>query len=68
MEWSKVLSLCIGIASMVITQGLVVIYWLNGIARNPEAGKEMFTPAIIGLAFLEVASLSLIGCLLANMV
>lgn len=31
--------------------------WLEGIARNPEAAKEMFVPAILALAFSEAVAI-----------
>lgn len=36
---------------------------MDGIARNPQAGKDMFTPMMIGLALVE--SLVILGFALA---
>ena len=37
--------------------GLIGNAWLNGIARNPEAGGKMFVPAIMSLAFAEAVAI-----------
>ena len=31
--------------------------WLEGMARNPEAGGKMFVPAIMALAFAEAVAI-----------
>lgn len=34
-------------------QGRMMSQAMDGIARNPGAGKDMFVPMILGLAFME---------------
>ena len=37
--------------------GMIGKSWLEGLSRNPEADKKMFTPGIIALAFCEWVAL-----------
>ena len=48
-------SITIGIAALggALAQGKVGSSAMEGIARNPQASKEMFVPMIIGLALIE---------------
>lgn len=38
-------------------QGKLVASAMEGIARNPEAADKMFTPLILGLAFIEALTI-----------
>jgi F-type H+-transporting ATPase subunit c len=38
-------------------QGKMVAHAMEGIARNPQAAKDMFVPMILGLAFIEALSI-----------
>lgn len=38
-------------------QGRMVASAMEGIARNPQAAKDMFVPMILGLAFIEALSI-----------
>lgn len=38
-------------------QGKLVASAMEGIARNPQAAKDMFVPMILGLAFIEALSI-----------
>ena len=40
-----------------IAMAIIGYAWLNGISRNPQAGKEMFVPGIIALALCEFVAL-----------
>ncbi len=40
-----------------IAMSIIGFAWLNGIARNPQASKEMFVPGIIALALCEFIAL-----------
>ncbi|MCB0391729.1 MAG: ATP synthase F0 subunit C [Bdellovibrionales bacterium] len=48
-------ALAIGLAAFggALGQGKVGSSAMEGIARNPQAQKEMFVPMILGLAFVE---------------
>ncbi len=51
--------LALGIAGLGagIGIGLIGKWWLEGMARNPEAGGKMFVPAIMALAFAEAVAI-----------
>lgn len=53
----SILSMAIGGAGAAIGIAIIGSAWLSGIARNPEAGKTMFTPGIIALALAEFVAL-----------
>lgn len=55
----------VGLAALggTLAQGKIGASAMDGIARNPQAGKDMFTPMIIGLVFAE--SLVIFGWVLA---
>ena len=57
--------LAIGLAALgaALGQGRASAAALEGIARNPNASKEIFTPMIIGLALME--SIAIYGLLIA---
>jgi F-type H+-transporting ATPase subunit c len=38
-------------------QGKMVASAMEGIARNPQAAKDMFVPMILGLAFIEALTI-----------
>jgi len=38
-------------------QGRLVASAMDGIARNPQASKDMFVPMILGLAFIEALTI-----------
>ena len=38
-------------------QGRMVQGAMEGISRNPKAGKDMFVPMILGLAFIEALTI-----------
>ena len=48
-------AIAIGVAAFggAIAQGKIGAAAMDGIARNPQARKEMFVPMIIGLALVE---------------
>ena len=48
-------ALCMALAAVAgaTAQGRAVSSALEGIARNPQAQKQIFTPMIIGLALIE---------------
>ncbi|MGE0763219.1 MAG: ATP synthase F0 subunit C [Bdellovibrionales bacterium] len=45
----------LGLAALggTLGQGKIGAAAMDGIARNPQAGKDMFTPMMIGLALVE---------------
>ena len=47
--------LAVGLAALggTLGQGKLVSAAMEGIARNPQAAKAMFTPMMLGLAFVE---------------
>jgi F-type H+-transporting ATPase subunit c len=47
--------LILGMAALggTLAQGKIGSAAMDGIARNPQAGKDMFTPMMIGLALVE---------------
>lgn len=47
--------LAIGLAALggALGQGKIGASAMDGIARNPQAGKAMFVPMIVGLALIE---------------
>lgn len=47
--------LILGMAALggTLGQGKIGAAAMDGIARNPQAGKDMFTPMMIGLALVE---------------
>lgn len=47
--------LILGLAALggTLGQGKIGSAAMDGIARNPQAGKDMFTPMMIGLALVE---------------
>ncbi len=49
----------LGLAAMGcgLGQGKMVSSAMDGIARNPQAGKDLFVPMILGLAFIESLSI-----------
>ena len=51
--------LAVGLAAIgvAIGMGLAAGRALEGIARNPTASKEVFTPFVLALAFMEVPAL-----------
>ncbi|MCH8077263.1 MAG: ATP synthase F0 subunit C [SAR324 cluster bacterium] len=57
--------LAVGVAALGggIGQGIAVSSALEGIARNPSAAGQIFTPMIIGLALIE--SLVIYGLVIA---
>ncbi|MBX7230660.1 MAG: ATP synthase F0 subunit C [Bdellovibrionales bacterium] len=59
-------SLLLGLAALggTLAQGKIGSAAMDGIARNPQAGKEMFTPMIVALALIE--SLVILSWLMAN--
>ena len=59
--------LAIGVAALGggVGQGLAVAAALEGIARNPSASGQIFTPMILGLALIE--SLVIYGLVIAIM-
>lgn len=61
-------ALAIGIAALggTLGQGKLVAAALEGIARNPGAADKVFTPLILGLAFVE--SLVIFALLIAFMI
>lgn len=54
---SPVLSMAVGGFGAALAIATIGYSWLTGIARNPEAGKEMFTPGIIAIALAEFVGL-----------
>lgn len=52
-------SLGLGLAATggALGQGKMVAHAMEGIARNPQAAKDMFVPMILGLAFIEALSI-----------
>jgi F-type H+-transporting ATPase subunit c len=58
-------ALAIGLAALGggLGQGRAAAAALDGIARNPQASGKVFTPLIIGLAFIE--SLVIYGLIIA---
>lgn len=48
-------ALLLGVAALggALSQGKVGASAMEGIARNPQASKQMFTPMILGLVFIE---------------
>jgi len=56
----------LGLAALggTLGQGKVGAAAMDGIARNPQAGKDMFTPMIVALALIE--SLVILSWLMAN--
>ncbi len=59
MELGNLAALAIGLAAIGSSIALWLIgkAWLEGLARNPEASKEMFVPAILALAFSEAVAI-----------
>ncbi len=51
------LTLTVGGTAAAIAIGMIGTAWINGIARNPDAAKSMFTPGIIALALAEFVAL-----------
>ena len=51
------LTLTVGWAAAALAIGMVGSAWINGISRNPDAAKAMFTPGIIALALAEFVAL-----------
>lgn len=49
-----------------LAQGKIGASAMDGIARNPQAGKDMFVPMIIALALIE--SLVILSWLMANFI
>ena len=47
------LAIAIGALGGALGQGRLAAAAMEGIARNPQAGKTMFVPFIIGLALIE---------------
>ena len=47
------LAISIGALGGALGQGRLAAAAMEGIARNPQAGKTMFVPFIIGLALIE---------------
>ena len=47
------LAIAIGALGGALAQGRLAAAAMEGIARNPQAGKTMFVPFIIGLALIE---------------
>ncbi len=60
--------LAIGIAALggALAQGRAVASGLEGIARNPSASGKIFTPMLLGLAFIE--SLVIYALIIAFMI
>lgn len=60
--------LAIGIAALggALAQGRAVAAGLEGIARNPSASGKIFTPMLLGLAFIE--SLVIYALIIAFMI
>src|SRR4051812_39511707 len=56
----------LGLAALggTLAQGNIGAAAMDGIARNPQAGKDMFTPMIVALALVE--SLVILSWLMAN--
>jgi F-type H+-transporting ATPase subunit c len=55
-DWPKAFAfLTIGIAALGggLGQSRIVAAFMEGVARNPQAQEKMFTPMILGLAFIE---------------
>ena len=46
-----------GLMGAAIGIGIIGHGWLMWLSRNPEAGKNMFTPGIIALALAEFVAL-----------
>lgn len=51
--WAAGISIGIAALGGAIGQGLTAFSALSGIARNPAASQKVFTPMILGLAFIE---------------
>lgn len=51
------LTLTVGGTAAAAAIGFIGHAWINGIARNPDAAKAMFTPGIIALALAEFVAL-----------
>jgi F-type H+-transporting ATPase subunit c len=49
--------MAIGGFGAALAMAVIGYAWLTGIARNPQAAKEMFTPGIIALALAEFVAL-----------
>jgi len=47
------LGIAIAVFACGLAQGKITAAYLDGVARNPGAQKLMFTPLILGLAFVE---------------
>lgn len=47
------LCMCVAAFGGALGQGKAASAALEGIARNPQAGKQLFTPMIIALALIE---------------
>jgi F-type H+-transporting ATPase subunit c len=60
--------LLLGLAALggTLGQGKIGGAAMDGIARNPQASKEMFTPMIVALALVE--SLVILSWLMANFI
>jgi F-type H+-transporting ATPase subunit c len=58
----------LGLAALggTLGQGKIGSAAMDGIARNPQASKEMFTPMIVALALVE--SLVILSWLMANFI
>ncbi|MCX7944615.1 MAG: ATP synthase F0 subunit C [Deltaproteobacteria bacterium] len=71
-EQSKFMALAAGLAIGVaafggaLAQGKAVAAGLEGIARNPSANTKIFTPMLLGLAFIE--SLVIYALIIAFMI
>lgn len=59
MEYGHLAALAIGLAGIgsAYALGMIGKARLEGLSRNPEAGKEMFVPAILALAFSEAVAI-----------
>ncbi len=55
--FAKALAIAVGGFGPAIAIGLIGRSAMEGIGRNPEARKEMFTPMLLGMAFAEAVAI-----------
>ncbi|MCR4312324.1 MAG: ATP synthase F0 subunit C [Candidatus Uhrbacteria bacterium] len=54
---AKAVAIAVGGLGPAIGIGLIGAAAMNGIGRNPEAAKEIFTPMLLGMAFAEAIAI-----------
>lgn len=54
---AKALAIAVGGFGPALAIGIIGYSAMNGIGRNPEAAKEIFTPMLLGMAFAEAIAI-----------